>query len=373
MGVQSVKIKSTTKTVLVIILVIVIIISAGSYAHLNFQRSLKHHLMVSTSTSLYETGLLDVLKQEFERKHSAINVSFISQGTGLAIQTAMRGDADMILVHDPIREYSFLEGGYGVNRKVIAYNFFVIVGPSEDPAKLKGLSSTDAFKKIREAGEEKNALWVSRGDDSGTHAKEKRIWKAAGFDAEDLRTRDWYIEGGAGMTAILKMADEKGAYTLADLGSYLNNYAKKNIRLEIIVDAGKDTLNVYSAIANDPRRSEVTDSSFDASMRFIQFLVSDETQEVLAEFGKDKFGKSLFNPYIKLLESGSDPEMVQWIQELAYFDGTECPLEYRYQAEALYQHITIEHVSYHWITRAMFFCFRVAFGLSAQGTEFSSF
>jgi tungstate transport system substrate-binding protein len=273
---------------------------------------------------------------EFEKKYPSINISFISQGTGLAIQTAMRGDADMILVHDPARELKFLEDGYGVNRKVIAYNFFVVAGPSNDPANIRGLSPTEAFTMIKESGEKGAAVWVSRGDDSGTHAKEKSIWEAAGFDSVDLGTVDWYLEAGAGMTATLKLADEKGAYTLVDLGSYLNNYANKNIKLEIIVEAGKDTLNVYSAIANNPGKNEVAGSNFEASMKFIEFLISDEVQNIFADFGKEQFEQPLFNPYVKLLKSGSNPEMVEWIQEFAYFNGVECPQEYRYQEGDLY-------------------------------------
>jgi tungstate transport system substrate-binding protein len=331
-----------TRMIIIAIMIAIIFIGLGLYTYFTTQTTSKQHLIVSTTTSLYETGLLDILKVEFEKQYPSINVSFISQGTGLAIQTAMRGDADMILVHDAARELKFLEEGYGVNRKVVAYNFFVIAGPSDDPANVKGLSPTEAFTKIKEAGEKNSAIWVSRGDDSGTHSKEKQIWKAAGFDAADLRTMDWYLEAGAGMTATLRLTDEKNGYTLVDLGSYLNNYANGNIKLEIIVDAGKDTLNVYSAIANNPRKTEVSGSNFDASMKFIDFLVSDKVQQIFADFGKDKFGKPLFNPYVNLLQTGDKPELIQWIQDLAYFDGTECPPQYRYQADHLYQIIHIE-------------------------------
>lgn len=324
------------KALLVFAVLAMVLAGAAAYIYIGQQNVPKQHLIVSTTSSLYETGLLDTLKVEFEKQYPSINVSFISQGTGLAIQTAMRGDADMILVHDAERELKFLKDGYGVNRKVIAYNFFVIVGPKEDPANIKGLPPLDALTKIKESGESNVALWVSRGDDSGTHAKEKRLWKAAGFDVADLRKSSWYLEAGSTMTPTLKMADEKAAYTLADLGTYLNNYSNKNISLEIIVEAGKDTLNVYSAIANNPRKSELEKSNFDASMKFIKFLVSDDGQTIFDVFGKDKFGKPLFNPYVRLLKSGTDSEMVSWIQELAYFEGTECPPEYRYQSEGLY-------------------------------------
>jgi len=332
---KSTKRRSMTRW-LAIASLIIVVMGAISYAYFSTQSKPKEHLIVSTTTSLYETGFLDILKYDFEKKYPSINVSFISQGTGLAIQTAMRGDADMMLVHDAARELKFLKDGYGVNRKVIAYNFFVIVGPKEDPANVKGLSPLEAFKRIKESGEKKGAMWVSRGDDSGTHAKEKSIWKTAGFDATNLRKMDWYLEAGSGMTATLKMADEKGAYTITDLGTYLMNYNKKNIKLEIIVEAGKDTLNVYSVIANNPKKTEVAKSNFDASMKFIKFVVSDEGQALFDNFGKKEYGQPLFAPYVKLLKSGSNAELIQWIKQQAYFDGTECPQEYRYQAEGLY-------------------------------------
>ncbi len=328
---------SGTKLFVFILVLVIILIGLGSYSYFNTKITTKQHLIVSTTTSLYETGLLDILKVEFEKQHPSINVSFISQGTGLAIQTAMRGDTDMILVHDPDRELKFLQDGYGVNRKVVAYNFFVIAGPSSDPANVRGLSPTEALIKIKEAGEVNSAIWVSRGDDSGTHAKEKRIWKAAGFETTELRTMDWYLEAGTGMTATLRLTDEKNAYTLVDLGSYLNNYVNENIKLEIIVDAGKDTLNVYSVIANNPKKPEVSGSNFDASMKFIEFLVSDGVQQIFADFGKDKFSKPLFNQYIKLLESGNNQKLIDWIHDLAYYDGTECPPQYRYETDDLYQ------------------------------------
>ena len=228
----------------------VILVAVATYVYLGSRSSPKQHLIVSTTTSLYETGLLDVLKVEFEKRYPMINVSFISQGTGLAMQTAMRGDADMILVHDAARELKFLQDGYGVNRKIVAYNFFVLVGPKEDPAKVKGLPPIEALRKIKESGEKNLALWVSRGDDSGTHAKEQSMWKTAGLDAANLRKTPWYLEAGSTMTATLKMAEEKGAYTLSDIGTYLVNLSNKNIKLEVAVESGKDMLNVYSAIAN---------------------------------------------------------------------------------------------------------------------------
>jgi len=313
-----------------IIVVLVVAVAAGAWALTTTRR--EEVLVVSTTTSLYETGLLDKLDSEFEMKHPNVNVTFISQGTGLAIQTAMRGDADMILVHDPVREKKFLDDGYGVNRKIIAYNYFVIVGPEEDPARIRGMSSVEAMLQIKSSGEDGQALWVSRGDDSGTHAKEKSLWKIGGEDPEELRSQPWYLEAGSGMTATLKLADEKRAYTLCDMGSYLNNYSTGNIDLEVMVEAGKDTLNVYSAIACDPRNTNLTDVKFSLAMEFIEFLVSDEAQETLAKFGIDRFGQPLFNPAVELLQTNSDPTTASWIREFAFIDGTECPVDNRYNA-----------------------------------------
>ncbi|MEM2988331.1 MAG: substrate-binding domain-containing protein [Candidatus Bathyarchaeia archaeon] len=313
-----------------------IAIGIGTHVHLS-QRGAGRTLIVATTTSLYETGILDSLEAGFEKMRPSIDVAFISQGTGLAMKTAMRGDADMVLAHDPERELEFLREGYGVNRKIVAYNFFALVGPKGDPAKVRGLSPLDAFKKIGEAGERGMALWISRGDDSGTHAKEVAIWRAAGFDVDVLRGRGWYLEAGSGMTATLRMADERGAYTLAGLGTYLMNRDRGTIGLEIMVEAGKELLNVYSAMATNPKRAGAV--NFEAAMEFIGFLVSEEGQGILERFGIDSFGRPLFHPCAKLLKERRDPELARWIEEVAYFDGEECPPEHRYRAGSLYQAI----------------------------------
>ena len=315
-----------------IILFAVIIVAIGAAAWILLAPQEEVLLTVSTTTSFYETGLLDLLETEFEELYPNIDVAFISQGTGLAIQTAKNGDADMILVHDASREAAFLEEGYGVNRKIVAYNFFVIVGPENDPAGVNGLAPVDALLAIKEAGEAGNAVWVSRGDDSGTHAMEKRLWTAGGEDSTVLRETDWYFERGAGMTATLTMANEKLAYTLCDMGSYLNNYVSGNIELVIQVEAGKETLNVYSAIACDPQNSGFSHVKFDEAMKFINFLVSEDVQTIFGDFGFDEFGQPLFNPAVEVLAQNTDPTVAGWIKEAAFIDGTECPTNKRYNA-----------------------------------------
>ena len=331
-----------TKVQASLLIVIIIAVSAvGTYEYM-IQARRRQRLIVSTTTSLYETGFLDALKVKFEAKYTYMNLSFISQGTGLAIQTAMRGDADMLLVHAPSQEYQFLKSGYGVNRKIVAYNFFVIVGPSEDPAGIKGRSPSDALKAIRSAGLDGTAIWVSRGDNSGTYTKEVSLWKAAGLDVNQLRQEKWYLEAGSGMTATLKLANEKRGYTLSDTASYLLNFNNHNIDLLKLIEAQKSMLNVYSAIADDPRNANMTKTNFEGSMQLIRYLTSDEGQQLFADYGASQYGKPLFGPYLKLLQTksdllGNDPaQLIQWISDYAFFEGSECPQQFRYQAEGLY-------------------------------------
>ena len=328
--------------------ILIVVVLAGAalaiygYSLSNQAPPPKTRLIVSTTTSLYETGFLDELKSRFEVKYPNMNVSFISQGTGLAIQTAMRGDADMILVHDPAAELKFLQGGYGVNRKIVAYNFFVIVGPSNDPAGIMGKSPSDALKAIRSAGLNGTAIWVSRGDSSGTYSKEKSLWKAIGLDVQQLRTEKWYLEAGSGMTATLKLANEKRGYTLSDTASYLLNLNNHNIDLVKLVTSGKSLLNVYSAIVDNPKNVNMTKANFDGAMQLIRYLVSDDGQQLFADYGTSKYGNPLFGPYIKLVQSKSDPlgndpdQLIQWIADYAFFEASECPQQFRYQAEGLY-------------------------------------
>jgi len=324
-----------------IVAALLIVVTAGGLIW-NFTRPVeKKSLIVSTTTSLYETGVLDALKTRFEANNPEYNVSFISQGTGLAIETAKRGDADMILVHAPSSELAFMESGYGVNRKIFAYNFFIIVGPADDPAGVEGMEPVEAMLRIREMGLAGDALWVSRGDNSGTHVKEKALWKLTGLNLDEIKLEPaggsestWYIEAGAGMTATLQLANEKEAYTLADVATYLKNYKNGNIQLVKVVDSGEDTLNVYSAIVCTPDKSPR--GMFEGSMKFVQFLVSDETQTMLETYGEEEFGSTLFKPWVpELANPGSD--IVRWVEEQAYFDGSECPTQYRYQAGSLYR------------------------------------
>jgi tungstate transport system substrate-binding protein len=307
-----------------IILAIIVSVAGASYYFEVFSTT-QEKLIVSTTTSLFDTGLLDTIEDEFEAKHP-IDLYFISVGTGLAIAHAQRGDADMILVHAPSKEMTFLEEGYGTCRKIIAYNFFAIVGPKADPANIKDLPPTQALSKIAETGKAQGATWVSRGDDSGTHSKEKALWTAADFDWNLIREEEWYIEAGVGMGKTLQVADNLDAYTLADMGSYLKYRKDGIISLETLVTQGEELLNVYSAIVgNQTRQSHI---NFKGAITFIKFLISEEGQETIVNFGKDMYEQSLFYPAVNLLKQDTDPTLFQWIKNYAFIDGYECPPEY---------------------------------------------
>jgi tungstate transport system substrate-binding protein len=298
-------------------------------------------LIVSSTTSLYETGVEnDAIKPAFEAKYPWITLDFLSQGTGAAIQTAMRGDADMIMVHDPKSEKTFLVNGYGVDRKIIAYNFFIIVGPQNDPANITGLAPLDALKKIYQAGQSGKAIWVSRGDGSGTNSKEKTLWAAAGINWTQIRKQtSWYKETGQGMTSTLIIANYLGGYTISDTASYLTNTNEKNIQMKIAVQAQKDLLNVYSVIIDNPLNANLTSTHFSASMLFVEYMVSDEGQQLLANYGTATFGQALFSPFVPLASNPSlNATLLSWIENYAYIppNATECPEQYRYNSSDLY-------------------------------------
>jgi tungstate transport system substrate-binding protein len=250
-------------------------------------------LMLATTTSLYDTGLLDELKPLFEEQYNA-ELRIVYAGTGKALEYGKRGDVDVLTIHDRTREDLFVSEGYGINRRCIAYNYFLIVGPESDPAGIQGMTPEDAFSTIMEKGK-KNAevQFVSRGDNSGTHAKEKAVWASAGLDYEEVRNSgEWYVEAGSGMGPTLVMANEKSAYTLADVGTFLA--FKGDIELVPLVEEGDILLNVYGAIAINPATHPYTNITM--ADNFINFLTSEEAQQVIAEYGVEEHGGPLFYP-----------------------------------------------------------------------------
>jgi tungstate transport system substrate-binding protein len=255
----------------------------------------RQKLLIATTTSLYDTGLLNYLETKYEAQNN-VDLLITSQGTGKAIELAKRGDADVLLVHSPTQEMAFLEGGNGLNRRSFASNYFVIVGPASDPAGIKGMTPEDAFKTILTKGKagDTKVMFVSRGDGSGTHTAEQNIWKGAGYTyAKDVqKSGNWYIEAGKGMGETLQMASEKGAYTLTDEGTYLAYQSK--LSLNPIVTQGASLLNIYSVMSVLTSKQPV--EKITMANDFINFLLSPQTQQDIADYGKEKYGKSLFTP-----------------------------------------------------------------------------
>jgi tungstate transport system substrate-binding protein len=252
-------------------------------------------LVIATTTSLYDTGLLTYLQPKFESQYNT-KLLITSQGTGKAIEIAKRGDADVLLVHSPAQELAFMNDGYGLNRRSFASNYFEIVGPANDPAGIANMTPENAFKTILIKGTNStpNVYFVSRGDGSGTQTAEKNIWTKAGYNYTNNveKSGSWYVEAGQGMGATLQMASEKGAYTLTDEGTYLAY--KNNLTLVPLVTNGSSLLNIYSVMAvyNDKQPVE----KIQMANNFINFLISNQTQADIGNYGVEQYGKSLFTP-----------------------------------------------------------------------------
>jgi tungstate transport system substrate-binding protein len=243
-------------------------------------------LILATTTSTQDSGLLDELIPLFETE-TGYKVKVVAVGSGQALQMGQEGNADVLLVHSPSAEKTYMDGGFGKERALIMHNDFIIVGPEADPAKIKGLPTLDAFKAIAAAG----ASFVARADKSGTSTKELGIWKSAGIDPAGTKPA-WYIETGQGMGASLTIASEKGAYTLTDRATYLANRA--NLQLDILVEGDKSLLNVYHVITVNPDKWPKV--NYDGAVAFLKFMTEPSTQEVIGKFGVDQYGQQLFTP-----------------------------------------------------------------------------
>lgn len=241
-------------------------------------------VILSTTTSTQDSGLLDVLVPMFEQK-TGYTVKTIAVGTGQALALAARGEADVVLAHAPPLEKKYVVDGKMLDRRLVMYNDFVIIGPADDPAKIKGMKkAADAMKAIASTA----SRFVSRGDNSGTHVLEKTLWKLAGVEPQGA----WYIEAGQGMGATLGIADDRKAYTLTDRGTYLA--FQKRVRLPILVEGDKPLLNIYSVMRVNPSNGPKINSAGGAA--FAEFVLSPETQAVIKTFGVEKYGQPLFVP-----------------------------------------------------------------------------
>jgi len=241
-------------------------------------------IILATTTSTQDSGLLDVLIPAFEQKTGYV-VKSVAVGTGQALKMGEEGNADVLLVHAPASEKALMDAGFGKDRYLVMHNDFIVVGPSSDPAGIKGIASTvEAYQKISSAG----APFISRGDDSGTHKMELSLWKSAGTTPEG----EWYQESGQGMGATLTIASEKAGYTLTDRATYLAN--KASLELEILLEGDTVLLNVYHVITVNPEKWPKVNVA--GAQAFADFLVSDECQAMIGEFGVEKFGQALFTP-----------------------------------------------------------------------------
>lgn len=244
-------------------------------------------ITVATTTSTRDTGLLDELLPVFRAK-TGIEVRVVAVGTGQALEIGRRGDADVILTHDPAGEERFVAEGFGTTRSEVMSNDFVLVGPPDDPALVGAAKSgAEAFRRLRD----RQAVFVSRGDESGTHQKEKATWAAAGIDPAG----DWYVRSGQGMGAVLRMADEKRGYALSDRGTFLAQRDK--LGLTAVYAGDPSWVNRYAVIPVSP--SKHPHVKHDLAKQFAEFLVSDEAQRLIADYGRAKYGEPLFRANLR--------------------------------------------------------------------------
>jgi tungstate transport system substrate-binding protein len=242
-------------------------------------------MILATTTSTQDSGLLDVLIPMFEKENN-VKVKTIAVGTGQALEMGTKGEADVLLVHAPAAEKAVVDAGDAINYKRVMYNDFILVGPKENPAGVSGDDINAAFKKLSDS----KATFVSRGDDSGTHKKELGIWAAASIKPAG----EWYVSTGQGMGQTLQVAAEKKGYVLTDRATWLAQ--EKNLdTLQIVVEGGKDLMNIYHVMQVNPEKHDKINSK-DAE-KFVEFMVDAKTQDVIEEFGKKEYGQSLFIKY----------------------------------------------------------------------------
>ncbi|QOJ79098.1 extracellular solute-binding protein [Infirmifilum lucidum] len=301
------------RRLLVVVALALIVAASALYVLQQGQPRGKATLRIATTTSLDATGLLDALKREFESMYPDINVTWVAVGTGQAIEIAKRGDADLVLTHDRPLEDQFIIEGYGLHAASFAYNDFAVLGPSDDPAGVRGAKSVvEAFRLIAEAGKQGKAVFVSRGDRSGTHLKELRIWKKAGVD---VAGQPWYKETGQGMSQTLMVADQlKNAYTLSDRSTY--TAFKDKLSLKVVFEGDPELLNIYRAtLVNKTRFPWV---NYDAAYKFVKFIVSPKGQALIGNYSKGgaKLFVACFGNLAKLgVNDPYEEQQVAWWRE----------------------------------------------------------
>ena len=298
-----------------LVLVVVVAGSLLAYRYLLPPSAEKQVLVLSTTTSTYDTGLLDYLLPYFERQYN-VEVKVLSKGTGESIQIAQRGDADVVLVHSRTLEMPFVNEGYGVHRVGVMYNDFIIIGPKEDPVGIAGAANASyAFQRIFLAATAGNATFISRADKSGTNTKELSIWASIRVKPSN-KTYSWYLEAGAGMGTVLRMTNEKKAYTLTDRGTWIA-FKDQLTNLEVMTEGDKILLNPYAVIPVNGTR--YTQRNFHMAVAFAKFLISTDGQMLIADFKKG--GLSLFNPIARNYTAAHSLGFPDQEKELAWYDS----------------------------------------------------
>ncbi|NPV60057.1 MAG: solute-binding protein [Actinobacteria bacterium] len=242
----------------------------------------RSELILATTTSVLDSGLLDALIERFEKSHP-YRVKAVAVGSGAALLMARQGEADVTITHEPKAEVEFMQAGFGESRREVMHNDFIIVGPSDDPAGIRGMAdAAEAFTRISRSG----ASFLSRGDASGTHAMELSVWERAGI----LPAGDWYRESGQGMGYTLRLAEEEGAYTLSDRATFV--VLDEALDLEVMVEGDPGLLNVYSVIVTNP--ALFPDANVEGAREFAAFLFEKGTGDLIRDFGVDRYGRHLF-------------------------------------------------------------------------------
>ncbi len=316
------------KRILLISVILLALVALAVYLQLSMPSVPTYELNAATTTSVKDTGLMDELLTGFRdwakaRKNVVLETKYVGVGTGAAIRIAERGDVDFILVHAPPLEKTEVEKGILVCRVAIAYNFFVLIGPEEDPAGVRELELSKAFRRIFDTAIRGATKFVSRGDDSGTHQKEQALWALAGINYTDITKRfsgSWYLETGKGMGDTLLVAHEKRAYTLTDIGTWLA-FRNRLPTLKLLVSKSVSGLNVYSVLIPHPEIFPKV--KFELARLFEDYVTGSEGQTLILKFGVDRYGEPLFTPISSINLTNSDP-VTKWILENAFFDSP-CP------------------------------------------------
>ena len=305
--------KKPSKILIFLLILIVAVVSVFAYEQ--YTRSQKSIIVLATTTSTYDSGLLDYLIPTFQERYN-VEVYIISVGTGQAVEIAKRGDADLVLVHSRQLELEFVNSSYGIHRVGVMYNDFVIIGPTIDPAGINGLANaTEAFRRIAEAGAKGNAIFISRADKSGTNMLELSIWERLGMTPSN-KIQTWYLEAGSGMGTVLRMANEKGAYTLTDRATWLS-FKNQLTYLKVLVEGDVILLNPYAIILVNPEKYPQRD--YKGALKLAKWMISEEGQNLIASFKKE--GEMLFKPIARDFNKAYELGFPEQEKEIAWYEA----------------------------------------------------